>query len=192
MRSYSSGFRPWRSRTCGVDHRRSGDAARAELSACTTDSKITRPSTLPSSDFAGALGMRHQADDVARLVADAGDRVDRSVRVRRVVDVAVRRRCSGRRPGGSPRAARARRAARSSCLRRGRSECAAPGRRGAPRVNGVSVCSTRRWTCSQRNFSPRLRSIAPGSRPASSRIWKPLQMPSTGPPRVGERLHRAP
>jgi hypothetical protein len=24
--------------------------------------------------------------------------------------------------------------------------------------------------------------MAPGSMPASSRIWKPLQMPSTGPP----------
>ena len=29
----------------------------------------------------------------------------------------------------------------------------------------------------------RLRTIAPGSRPASSNTWKPLQMPSTGPPR---------
>ena len=28
----------------------------------------------------------------------------------------------------------------------------------------------------------RFRSIAPGSRPASSRTWNPLQMPSTGPP----------
>jgi hypothetical protein len=31
-------------------------------------------------------------------------------------------------------------------------------------------------------LSPRLRSIAPGSSPASSRIWNPLQMPMTGPP----------
>ena len=46
------------------------------------------------------------------------------------------------------------------------------------------------WTCSQRNLRSRLRSIAPGSSPASSRIWKPLQMPSTGPPRGGEALDR--
>ena len=37
-------------------------------------------------------------------------------------------------------------------------------------VNGVSTCSTRTWTCSQRNFKPRLRSIAPARSPASSRI----------------------
>jgi len=31
-------------------------------------------------------------------------------------------------------------------------------------------------------FRPALRISAPGSNPASVRIWKPLQMPSTGPP----------
>ena len=59
----------------------------------------------------------------------------------------------------------------------------------AAHVNGVSVCSTRTCTCWHTNFTLRLRSIAPGSMPASRRIWKPLQMPSTGPPAGGERLH---
>ena len=108
------------------------------------------------------------------------------------VAVAARRRSSGRRRGRSLRASRSRRARRSSCLRRARSASAAPGRRGARSVNGVSVCSTRTRTCSQWNFRSRLRSIAPGSSPASSRIWKPLQMPSTGPPgrgELGDRRH---
>ena len=47
----------------------------------------------------------------------------------------------------------------------------------------VSSRSTRMCTGWDRNFTPRLRSIAPGSSPASWRIWNPLQMPSTGPPR---------
>ena len=50
-------------------------------------------------------------------------------------------------------------------------------------MNGVSVCSMRTQMCSQWNFRSRLRSIAPGSSPASSSTWKPLQMPRTGPPR---------
>jgi hypothetical protein len=32
------------------------------------------------------------------------------------------------------------------------------------------------------NRSPEFRIIAPGSKPASSKIWKPLQMPRTRPP----------
>src|SRR5919199_130326 len=64
----------------------------------------------------------------------------------------------------------------------------------AAAVNGVSVCSTRRGTCSPRYFSVRFRSIAPGSSPPSSRILNPLQMPSTGPHRAHDRRearHRA-
>ena len=70
---------------------------------------------------------------------------------------------------------------RSSCLRRARLASSASDRVEA-RVNGVSVCSTLTCTYSQRNCRLRFRSIAPGSRPASSSTWKPLQMPSTGPP----------
>ena len=50
------------------------------------------------------------------------------------------------------------------------------------RVNGVSS----RWaaiaTSRPTNRSDRLRSSAPGTRPASARTWKPLQMPRTRPP----------
>src|SRR6266403_991222 len=49
-------------------------------------------------------------------------------------------------------------------------------------VNGVSVCSTRMCTWRQMKRRPLLRIIAPGSKPASHRIWKPLQTPSTIPP----------
>ena len=51
-----------------------------------------------------------------------------------------------------------------------------------PAVAMVSSRSTRTWTGWDRNFTVRLRSMAPGRRPASCRIWKPLQIPRTGPP----------
>ena len=40
--------------------------------------------------LAGALRMRHHADHIARLIAEAGDRVNRSVRIRGIVDAALR------------------------------------------------------------------------------------------------------
>src|SRR6266446_6241587 len=49
-------------------------------------------------------------------------------------------------------------------------------------VNGVSVCSTRMCTWRQMKRRPLLRIIAPGSSPASQRIWKPLHTPRTMPP----------
>ncbi len=50
-------------------------------------------------------------------------------------------------------------------------------------VHAVLVFSTRsRWS-RQTKCSPALRTSAPGSSPASQRIWKPLQMPRTGMPR---------
>ena len=49
-------------------------------------------------------------------------------------------------------------------------------------VNGVSACSTTRSTWRQTKRSVLFGSSAPGSRPASHSTWKPLQMPSTGPP----------
>ena len=45
------------------------------------------------------------------------------------------------------------------------------------------LVSTRRCTGVHTNCSERLRISAPGSSPASHRIWKPLQIPTTGPPR---------
>ena len=42
---------------------------------------MSAPSVEPSSGVDGVLRVRHQAEDVARLVADAGDVGDRAVRV---------------------------------------------------------------------------------------------------------------
>ena len=60
-----------------------------------------------------------------------------------------------------------------------------PGR--AREVKGGAACSTR--TCCQAHTKSRsrLRSSAPGSRPASHSTWKPLQVPSTGPPASAKR-----
>ena len=50
-------------------------------------------------------------------------------------------------------------------------------------VQGVRVFSIRRRWSRQTNLRWSLRVSAPGSRWDSQRIWKPLQMPSTGIPR---------
>ena len=55
-----------------------------------------------------------------------------------------------------------------------------PGRKS--RVQAVSADSTRRSWSLQTKVRTSLRVSAPGSRWASQRIWKPLQMPSTGSP----------
>ena len=49
-------------------------------------------------------------------------------------------------------------------------------------VNGVGRPSTTRWTSRHSKRSDSFRVKTPSRRPASQRIWKPLQMPSTGPP----------
>ena len=54
------------------------------------------------------------------------------------------------------------------------------------RVNGVSMCSGRSVTSRQTKRRPRFRSSAPGTSRASARTWKPLQIPSTGPPRAAK------
>ena len=50
------------------------------------------------------------------------------------------------------------------------------------RVNGVPGFSTITSTWRQTNRSESFGRSAPGRRPASHSTWKPLQMPSTGPP----------
>ena len=50
-----------------------------------------------------------------------------------------------------------------------------------------SVDSATSSTWRQMNRSPSFGSSAPGSSPASQRTWKPLQMPSTGPPSSAKR-----
>jgi hypothetical protein len=49
-------------------------------------------------------------------------------------------------------------------------------------VKAVPALSTRRSVHLQRNFNPSFLRIAPGSRPASQRIWNPLQIPITSLP----------
>ena len=49
-------------------------------------------------------------------------------------------------------------------------------------MNGVSALSTTSGTSRQTNDSDAFGRSAPGSSPASVRIWKPLQMPRTSPP----------
>ena len=59
------------------------------------------------------------------------------------------------------------------------------------RVNGVSGFSTTMSTWRQTKRSSRFGSSAPGSRPASQSTWKPLQMPSTGPPSRANSITRS-
>ena len=54
----------------------------------------------------------------------------------------------------------------------------------------VDVVSTRSSTVSHRNFRPAFFCSAPGSRPASVSTWKPLQMPTTGPPAAANSADR--
>ena len=70
-------------------------------------------------------------------------------------------------------------------------ESRSPGPSSAP--NGPLKSSATSPTWRQMKRSPSFGSSAPGSRPASQRTWKPLQMPSTGAALGGEacdRLHR--
>ena len=55
------------------------------------------------------------------------------------------------------------------------------------RVHAVPSLTTVSPTCLQRNRSDVFGSSAPGSSPASHSTWKPLQMPSTGPPERAKR-----
>ncbi len=52
----------------------------------------------------------------------------------------------------------------------------------ASEVKGELVVSTRSGTCLQTNFKPAIAQQRAGKQPASTRIWNPLQMPSTRPP----------
>ena len=54
-------------------------------------------------------------------------------------------------------------------------------------VHDVDALTTSSATCRQVNFSDVFGSSAPASSPASHSTWKPLQMPSTSPPRRAKR-----
>ena len=51
----------------------------------------------------------------------------------------------------------------------------------------MSAFSTVSGTSRQTKDSDAFGRSTPGSRPASQRIWKPLQIPSTGPPSAAKR-----
>ena len=51
------------------------------IAAASSERSRTSPSSEPNRAYDGPLGMGHQPDDVARLVGDAGDVVDRAVGV---------------------------------------------------------------------------------------------------------------
>ena len=134
--------------------------------------------------LAGPLRMRHQADDVAAplqmpaMLSSEPFGLAASVVSPPAVDVAEDHLAV------LLELARSRRARRSSCLRRARSAGAAPGPAAhSRRERRVGLLDADVHVLAEELAAIRLRSIAPGSRPASSRTWKPLQMPSTGPPR---------
>ena len=114
-----------------VDHAASPPAL---LPATALDHRLEQHEAVGAAErrLARPLGVRHQPDDVARLVADAGDAATDPFGFAASVTLA----------GGVAVAeddlpvrfelARSRRAARSSCLRRARSESAAPGPACAP------------------------------------------------------------
>src|SRR5204863_346223 len=52
---------------------------------------------------------------------------------------------------------------------------------------GERIVSTRQSTVSHRKVRPAFFWSAPGSKPASVSTWKPLQMPTTGPPAAAKR-----
>ncbi len=54
-------------------------------------------------------------------------------------------------------------------------------------VHAVDAFTTSSPTWRQMNFNDVFGSSAPGSRPASQSTWKPLQIPSTGPPARAKR-----
>ena len=144
--------------------------AAASMSAASS----SPPSAEPSSGSTACSGCGIRPEDVPGLVRHACDVVERAVR---------------RPPRSGGRSGRARRArtkvpssanqAPSPCLTGMTSS--SPTRAG--RSERQSVLSTRRSTSRQTNSSCRFGRRIPGRRPASQRIWKPLQMPSTGPPR---------
>src|SRR5216684_900497 len=110
--------------------------------------------------LAETLRVRHHANDVAARVGDARDVGERAVGV------------------GAPHAARPVRIAVAE------GDLPFPFQPLQPlRVQGVIAFSTFRCTSRQTYLRESLRRTAPGSIPASSRIWKPLQIPTTCPPR---------
>ena len=123
----------------------------------------------------------HHAEDVAPLVEDAGDVVERAVGIGGSLVRPCRRR-SGRRCG--LRLERGERVVVAAVVAVAMRDRAADdlALAVAARENRVWQVSTRSRTSRQMKCRLALRMSTPGSRPASQRIWKPLQMPSTATP----------
>ena len=123
--------------------------------------------------IARALGMRHQPDDVAALVADAGDVVEAAVRV---VDVAHDDAVVG------PQPLERRRVAHVVALEviDRHAQVRAPARPGSSARCAVGLDPQLDRLAQE--LQPAFFCNAPGSRPASVSTWKPLQTPTTGPP----------
>ena len=121
--------------------------------------------------------MGHQADHVAGPVADAGDVVDRAVGV---VDVAEHH------PVLVPELGQRVGVAGVVALEVVDGNAELGPDRHAGGEDGVGG-STRTATVVHRNRRPRFFCSAPGSRPASVSTWKPLQIPTTGPPSAANR-----
>ena len=129
MRSYSSGLIPCRSRTAWSMTVTAPPPAGipAGESCLTTDSKITSPSALPTADSTARSGCGMRPTTFRRFVTDAGDVVDRPVRIGLVCDLARRGRVPEDHAARRLQIANHLRAARSSCPRRARSAIEAPG-----------------------------------------------------------------
>ena len=130
------------------------------------------------------LGMRHQPDDVA--APRCGPR-----RRRRPSRSGSARPRSGRRSARRPRARASRSAGANQrplmCLTG--IESAVAGLAGGGR-DRVGARRPRARPGGRRSAGPRSASSAPGSSPASQSTWKPLQIPSTGPPAAANSAHR--
>ena len=102
MRSYSSGVRPWRSRTSGSMRLMMRHVARRRRARRARDHRFEQHEPVGAAErrLARAFGMRHQPDDVAAGVADAGDAVHR-----RRSDSPRRSPARGRRSSGRSRGA---------------------------------------------------------------------------------------
>src|SRR5205823_5275470 len=125
--------------------------------------------------------MRHHAQHVAAFAADAGNIIERSVGISRRCNLAISSAIAEHDAVFLIQSRQRLLVAKVIAFHlpmgmRSTSRCA------QALVNAVLVLSTRTCTNLQIYFSPALRMSAPGSRPASQRIWKPLQMPSTRPP----------
>ena len=157
-----------------------GAATSAAATAASIDWKTHQAVGRTHQRVGGALGMRHHPHHVALAAQDAGDVAQRAVGVVQVAegDAVLRLQFVQRALIGEVAA---------FAVGDGKAQHLAPLRGGSERrIRGFGA----QPHLAADELQPRLRISAPGSRPASTRIWKPLQMPSTSPPSGGELAHR--